>query len=90
MKYKRVIRAILASELYAIVVGIDMLVSIATIIDIIIVKLSLPRLLTIIYIDSLSLYKCIIKLGTIKEKRLIIDIIAIRQSYKNKELIEIR
>ncbi|CAL3971626.1 unnamed protein product [Diplocarpon coronariae] len=53
-------------------------------------RLSLPCLLTIIYTDSLSLYKCIIKLGTIKEKRLIIDIIAIRQSYKNRELIEIR
>ncbi|CAL3963757.1 unnamed protein product [Diplocarpon coronariae] len=54
-----------------------------------IAKLSLPCLLTVIYIDSLSLYKCIIKLGTIKEKRLIIDIIAIRQSYENRELIEI-
>ncbi|KAK6579997.1 hypothetical protein PZA11_007705 [Diplocarpon coronariae] len=67
-----------------------MLVSIATTIDIVTAKLSLPRLLTIIYTDSLSLYKCIIKLGTIKEKQLIIDIIAIRQSYKNRELIEIR
>ncbi|KAK6581552.1 hypothetical protein PZA11_006243 [Diplocarpon coronariae] len=55
----------------------------------VIAKLSLPRLLTIIYTDSFSLYKCIIKLGIIKEKQLIIDIIAIRQSYKNRELIEI-
>ncbi|KAK6579970.1 hypothetical protein PZA11_007678 [Diplocarpon coronariae] len=78
MKYKRIIRAILAFELYAIVAGINILVSIAIIIDIVIAKLSLPCLPTIIYIDSLSLYKYIIKLGTIKEKRLIIDIIAIR------------
>ncbi|KAK6586179.1 hypothetical protein PZA11_001236 [Diplocarpon coronariae] len=78
MKCKRVIRAILASELYAIVAGINMLVSIAITIDMVIVKLSLPCLPTIICIDSLFLYKCIIKLGTIKEKRLIIDIIAIR------------
>ncbi|KAK6579501.1 hypothetical protein PZA11_008037 [Diplocarpon coronariae] len=54
-----------------------MLVSIAITIDMIIAKLSLPRLLTIIYTDSLSLYKYIIKLGIIKEKQLIIDIIAI-------------
>ncbi|KAK6583858.1 hypothetical protein PZA11_003588 [Diplocarpon coronariae] len=54
-----------------------MLVSIAITIDIVIAKLSLPRLLIIIYTDSVSLYKYIIKLGTIKEKRLIIDIIAI-------------
>ncbi|CAL3971560.1 unnamed protein product [Diplocarpon coronariae] len=52
-------------------------------------RLSLLRLPTIIYTDSLSLYKCIIKLGTIKEKRLIIDIIAIRQLYENRELIKI-
>ncbi|KAK6585154.1 hypothetical protein PZA11_001881 [Diplocarpon coronariae] len=66
-----------------------MLVSIAITIDMVIAKLSLPCLPTVIYIDSLSLYKCIIKLGTIKEKRLIINIIAIRQSYENRELIEI-
>ncbi|CAL3973533.1 unnamed protein product [Diplocarpon coronariae] len=66
-----------------------MLVSIAIIIDMVIAKLSLPCLPTIVCTDSLSLYKCIIKLGTIKEKQLIIDIIAIRQSYKNRELIEI-
>ncbi|CAL3971037.1 unnamed protein product [Diplocarpon coronariae] len=51
--------------------------------------LSLPRLPTVIYTDSFSLYKCIVKLGTIKEKRLMINIIAIRQLYKNRELIEI-
>ncbi|CAL3966495.1 unnamed protein product [Diplocarpon coronariae] len=83
IKYKRVIRAILASELYTIVAGINMLVSIAMTIDIVIAKLSLSRLLTIVYIDSLSLYKYIVKLGTIKEKRLIIDIMAIRQSTSN-------
>ncbi|KAK6586178.1 hypothetical protein PZA11_001235 [Diplocarpon coronariae] len=55
-----------------------MLVSIAMTIDIVIAKLSLPCLPTIIYTDSLSLYKYIIKLGIIKEKRLIIDIMAIR------------
>ncbi|CAL3969032.1 unnamed protein product [Diplocarpon coronariae] len=76
-KYKRVIRAVLAFELYTIIAGIDILVSIAITINIVIAKLSLPCLLTIIYTDSLSLYKYIIKLGIIKEKRLIIDIIAI-------------
>jgi hypothetical protein len=35
------------------------------------------------------LYKYIIKLGITKEKRLIIDIIAIRQAYEKKELFEI-
>jgi len=36
------------------------------------------------------LYKCLVKLRTTKEKRLMIDIIAIRQSYERRELIKIR
>ncbi len=44
----------------------------------------------IIYTDFYLLYKCLVKLGTIKEKRLIIDIIALRQSYKCCEIAEIQ
>ncbi|CAL3966476.1 unnamed protein product [Diplocarpon coronariae] len=44
----------------------------------------------IIYTNSYSLYKCLIKLGTIKKKRLIIDIIGLRQLYKRRELAKIR
>jgi len=40
-------------------------------------RLKLPVIPTIIYIDLYSLYKYLVKLGTIKEKRLIIDIIAL-------------
>jgi hypothetical protein len=36
------------------------------------------------------LYKCLVKLRTTKEKRLMINIIAIRQSYKRRELIKIQ
>ena len=45
---------------------------------------------TIIYTDSYLLYECLVKLGTIKEKRLMIDIIALRQSYERRELTEVR
>jgi hypothetical protein len=41
------------------------------------------------YTNLKYLYKYIIKLGITKEKHLIIDIIAIRQAYKKKELFEI-
>ena len=40
------------------------------------------------YIDTP--YECLVKLGTTKEKRLMIDIMAIRQSYERRELQEIR
>jgi len=43
-------------------------------------------ILIIVYTDSYSLYECLVKLSTIKEKRLMIDIIAIRQSYERREL----
>ena len=32
----------------------------------------------VVYIDSYSLYKCLVKLGTTKEKRLMINIIGLR------------
>ncbi len=41
------------------------------------------------YIDSYLLYKCLVKLGTTKEKRLIINIIVLRQFNKRIELIEV-
>ena len=53
-------------------------------------QLDIPLLLTIIYTDSYSLYECLVKLRTIKEKRLMIDIIALRQSYEKRELTEVR
>jgi hypothetical protein len=40
--------------------------------------------------DSYSLYDYITKLSTTAEKRLIIDIIGLRQSYKRREINEIR
>jgi hypothetical protein len=36
------------------------------------------------------LYECIVRLGTTKEKRLMINIIVIRESYKRQEISEMR
>ncbi|TVY41919.1 hypothetical protein LCER1_G009315 [Lachnellula cervina] len=45
----------------------------------IIKELEIPSIETIVYTNSFSLYKCLIKLRTTKEKRLIIDIIGLRE-----------
>ncbi|EKD17820.1 polyprotein [Drepanopeziza brunnea f. sp. 'multigermtubi' MB_m1] len=48
--------------------------------------LRIPNFLVVVCTDSYSLYECIVKLGTTKEKRLMIDIMAIRESYEKREL----
>ena len=71
-------RSVLALEIYKMIRGVDMVFAIRTILKIIIDNLKLLAILIIICTDSYLLYKCLVKLGTTKEKRLIIDIIAIR------------
>ena len=67
----RVIRCILASELYNIIHGFN----IGTLVKSIINRILEIELLLVIYINSKLLYKCLIKLGTTREKYLIINII---------------
>ncbi|KAI0994748.1 hypothetical protein K3495_g13432 [Podosphaera aphanis] len=43
----------------------------------------------IICIDSFSLFECPVKLGTTREKRLMIDIKALRQVYERRDIAEI-
>jgi hypothetical protein len=42
--------------------------------------------LLIVYTDSKSLYNCLVKLGITQEKRLIIDVISMREAYKRREI----
>jgi hypothetical protein len=85
-----VIRSVLALEIYGMVGGIDMLFAIGFTLTIIMKQLGFPIIPIIVCTDSYSFYECLVKLGTIKEKRLMIDIMAIRKSYENWELFEIR
>ena len=66
-----------------------MAISISTTLNLIIKQLKVGSISTIICTDSFSLYECMVKLGTTKEKRLMIDIMAIRQSYEQREITEI-
>jgi hypothetical protein len=89
-KSKRVTRSVLASEIYGMVGGVDMAVAINTTIRMITKQLDLPQTPIVVCTDSYSLYECLVKLGTTKEKRLMIDIMALRQSYERREIAEIR
>jgi len=76
-------------EIYGIVSAVNIAIAIGTTLKIIIDRLELPIIPIIVYTNLYSLYKYLVKLSTIKEKRLIIDIIALQQSYKRQELFKI-
>jgi len=89
-KSKRVTRSVLASEIYGMVGGVDIAIAINATMKMITKQLDYPPPPIIVCTDSYSLYECLVKLGTTKEKRLMIDIMALRQSYERRELAEIR
>ena len=47
-------------------------------------------LLLILCTDFKLIYKCLIKLGTTQEKRLMINIIYLYQSYKKREIAKVK
>ena len=51
--------------------------------------LRLPIILLIICTDLYSLYECLVKLGITNKKRLIVDVLALRQLYERREIAEI-
>jgi hypothetical protein len=85
-----VTKSVLILKIYGIIGGINILFAIGFTLTIIIKQLGLFIILIIVYTDSYSLYEYLVKFGIIKEKRLIIDIMAIRKSYENREIFEIR
>jgi hypothetical protein len=89
-KCKRVTRSVLASEIYGMANGFDSAAVVSATLHIITDQLELPRVPLVVCTDSYSLYECLVKLGTTKEKRLMIDILALRQSYEKREISEIR
>ncbi|KAF2022826.1 hypothetical protein EK21DRAFT_105605 [Setomelanomma holmii] len=82
-KCKRVTQSVLASKIYGMVNRFDIGIAIATTLQMITERLSLLAVPLTICTDFFSLYECLVKLETTKEKRLIIDIMALRQSEDN-------
>jgi hypothetical protein len=86
IKCKRVTRSVLASELYAMAHGFDAGAVVKSTIEAIL-QIRLPLILCT---DSKSLYDCLVKLGTTQEKRLMVDLMCLRQSYERREIAEVR
>jgi hypothetical protein len=67
-----------------------MAIAIGITINRIIAKLGAPSVPIVVCTNFLSLYECFMKLGTTKEKKLIINIMAIRQAYERQKMRNIR
>jgi hypothetical protein len=86
IKCKRVTRSVLASELYGMAHGFDHGAVIKATIEKIL-QTSLPLVLCT---DSKSLYEYLVKLGSTSEKRLMIDLMCLHQSYERRLITEIK
>jgi hypothetical protein len=86
-KCKRVIRSVLAIELYAMTHEFDAGSIIKSIIQRI---LNIFFLSMILLTDSRSLYDCLVKLEITSEKRLMIDLMCLRQFYERRKITKIR
>jgi hypothetical protein len=79
---------VLTAELYAMINDFDVEIVIKSIIEHIL-KLK-NSLSLILFTDSKSLFDCLVKLETTSEKRLMIDLMCLKQSYERREIAEIR
>jgi hypothetical protein len=85
-KCKRVIRSVLTTELYAMIHEFDSDSVIKSIIE----RILNIFLSMILLTDSRSLYDCLVKLEITIEKRLMMNLMCLRQSYERREIAEIR
>ncbi|KAM4062447.1 hypothetical protein HRG_013627 [Hirsutella rhossiliensis] len=79
-----------ASKIYGLTSGFDLAFVIKQTVNTIAQRLDLKQIPLVICTDSYSLYECLVKLGTTTEKRLMIDIMALRQAYESRDIAEIR
>ncbi len=80
------IRSVLTAEFYALAHGFDLGAALkATLSNILSVLVPL-----VLCTDSKSLYDCLVRLGTTQEKRLMIDVMSLRQSYERREITEVK
>ena len=83
---KRDIRNILTAELYGMTHGFD----IEAVIKSTLAKILGAAIPLILYTDSKSWFKCLIKLDTTQEKQLIVDVMSLSQLYERQEITEVK
>lgn len=86
VKCKRVTRSVLAGELYGMAHGFDL----GAVLKATISKILQKDIPLILCTDSKSLYDCLVRLGTTLEKRLMVDVMSLRQSYERREVTEVK
>ena len=86
IKYKRVTRSVLAAELYGMAHGFD----IGAVIKATLGKILGSAVLLILCKDFKSMYDCLVKLDTTQKKRLMVDMMSLRQSYKRREITKVK
>jgi len=86
IKYKRVTRSVLASELYGMAYRFD----IGAVIKLIVNKILNINLPLVMCTDLKLLYNCLVRLNTTQEKRLIINVMYLRQAYERREIMEVK
>lgn len=84
-KCRRVTRSVLGSEIYAFSHGMDFVLALSQDLGHIMSR----KIDTVMFTDSKSLFDTITKLSTISEKRMLIDVAAIRESYASGELTNV-
>ncbi len=81
------IRSVFAAELYAMTHEFD----VDSVLKSILTKmLDLGLIPLTLVIDFKSLYDCLIRLRTIVKKRLMMNVMILRQSYERREIIEVK
>jgi hypothetical protein len=86
VKCKRVTRSVLAAELFAMVHGFD----VGSVLKATLTKMIGILIPLILVTDSKSLYDCLVRLGITVEKRLMVDVMVLRQCYERREITEVK